>query len=88
MSEINADNTFNSQNEIYTIADVNTRLEESLQKLKDAAYVARKVWEQDDDALKFDLDDLSDVEDALQAIINTSEEIDGEIDEDIDDEEE
>lgn len=80
MSEINADSTPNPQDEVYTIADVNARLEESLQKLKDAAYVARKVWEQDDDALKFDLDDLSDVEDALQAIINTSEGIDKEID--------
>mgnify|MGYP000006549755 CR=1 FL=1 len=55
------------------IEDVNRHLENALNELREGAYLARKLWEQDEDALNFDLDDLSDVEKDLQAIVNASE---------------
>ncbi len=60
----------------YTVDDVNSALEECQKSLHEAVYIARKVWEADSDALNFDVDDLVQVESALQEICNLSSGID------------
>ena len=42
----------------YTVDDVKTALEESQKALHEAVFIARRVWEQDSAALRFDIDDL------------------------------
>ena len=42
----------------YTADDLKTALEESERSLHEAVFIARKVWEKDSDAVKFDIDDL------------------------------
>ena len=42
----------------YTVDDVKTALEESQKALHEAVFIARNVWEQDSEALRFDIDDL------------------------------
>ena len=51
--------------------DLKTALEESERSLHDAVFIARQVWEKDCDAVKFDIDDLVQIESALQEIWNT-----------------
>ena len=38
--------------------------------MHEAVFIARKVWESDSDALLFDIDDLVEIESALQEICN------------------
>ena len=54
----------------YTADDLKTALEESERSLHEAVFIARKVWELDSDAIKFDIDDLVQIESALQEICN------------------
>lgn len=56
----------------YTADDLKTALEESERSLHEAVFIARKVWEQDSDAVRFDIDDLVQIESALQEICNIS----------------
>lgn len=53
-----------------------TALEESERSLHDAVFIARQVWEKDCDAVKFDIDDLVQIESALQEICNITAGID------------
>ena len=64
----------------YTADDLKTALEESERSLHEAVFIARKVWEKDSDAVKFDIDDLVQIESALQEICNISAGIDSEDD--------
>ena len=50
--------------------------EESERSLHDAVFIARQVWEKDCDAVKFDIDDLVQIESALQEICNITAGID------------
>lgn len=54
----------------YTADDLRTALEESERSLHEAVFIARRVWERDSDAVKFDIDDLVQIESALQEICN------------------
>lgn len=54
----------------YTVDDLKTALEESERSLHEAVFIARKVWERDSDAVNFDIDDLVQIESALQEICN------------------
>lgn len=54
----------------YTADDLRTALEESERSLHEAVFIARRVWEQDSEAVKFDIDDLVQIESALQEICN------------------
>ena len=56
----------------YTMDDVKTALEESQKALHEAVFIARRVWEQDSEALRFDIDDLVQIESALEEICNLS----------------
>lgn len=49
----------------YTVDDLKTALEESERSLHDAVFIARQVWEKDCDAVKFDIDDLVQIESAF-----------------------
>lgn len=60
----------------YTVNDVKTALETSAVAIHEAVYIARQVWERDEDALNFDIDDLVQIESALQEICNLSSGID------------
>ena len=60
----------------YTVDDLKTALEESERSLHDAVFIARQVWEKDCDAVKFDIDDLVQIESALQEICNITAGID------------
>ena len=60
----------------YTADDLKTALEESERSLHEAVFIARKVWEKDSDAVKFDIDDLVQIEPALQEICNITARID------------
>ena len=60
----------------YTADDLKTALEESERSLHEAVFIARKVWEKDSDAVKFDIDDLVQIESALQEICNITAGID------------
>ncbi len=62
--------------ERYTVDDVKSALENSQKSLHEAVYIARKVWESDSDALNFDVDDLVQIESALQEICDLSSGID------------
>ncbi|WP_018667189.1 hypothetical protein [Bacteroides gallinarum] len=59
-----------TQDAEYTADDLKTALEESEQSLHEAVFIARRVWERDSDAIKFDIDDLVEIESALQEICN------------------
>ena len=54
----------------HTFDDVKTALEASAIALHEAVYIAREVWEKDADAFNFDIDDLVQIESALQEICN------------------
>lgn len=56
--------------EEHTIDDVRTALETSATALHEAVFIAREVWAKDADALNFDIDDLVQIESALQEICN------------------
>ena len=60
----------------YTVDDLKTALEESERLLHDAVFIARQVGEKDCDAVKFDIDDLVQIESALQEICNITAGID------------
>ena len=60
----------------YTVDDLKTALEESERSLHDAVFIARQVWEKDCDAVKFDIDDLVQIESALQEICDITAGID------------
>lgn len=60
----------------YTADDLKTALEESERSLHEAVFIARKVWEKDSDAIQFDIDDLVQIESALQEICNITAGID------------
>lgn len=60
----------------YTVDDLKTALEESERSLHDAVFIARQVCEKDCDAVKFDIDDLVQIESALQEICNITAGID------------
>ena len=60
----------------YTADDLKTALEESERSLHEAVFIARKVWEKDSDAVKFDIDDLVQIESAVQEICNITTGID------------
>lgn len=66
-----------AQDAEYTADDLKSALEESERSLHEAVFIARKVWEQDRDAVKFDIDDLVQIESALQEICNITAGIDG-----------
>lgn len=61
---------------VHTIDDVKTALETSATTLHEAVFIAREVWESDADALNFDIDDLVQIESALQEICNLAAGID------------
>ena len=65
----------------YTVNDLKTALEDSERSLHEAVFIARKVWERDSDAVRFDIDDLVQIESALQDICNITAGIDSEDDE-------
>lgn len=54
----------------YTPDDLKAALEESERSLHEAVFIARQVWERDSDAIQFDIDDLVQIESALQEICN------------------
>ena len=54
----------------HTIDDVKMALEASATAIHEAIHIAREVWESDDDAICFDIDDLVQIESALQEICN------------------
>ncbi len=54
----------------YTVHDLKTALAKSERSLHEAVFIARNVWERDSDAVKFDIDDLVQIESALQEICN------------------
>ena len=54
----------------HTIDDVKTAMEASAIAIHEAIHIAREVWEKDADALNFDIDDLVQIETALQEICN------------------
>lgn len=54
----------------YTVDDLKTALAESERSLHEAVFIARNVWERDSDAVNFDIDDLVQIESALQEICN------------------
>ena len=54
----------------HTIDDVKTALEASATAIHEAIHIAREVWEKDADALHFEIDDLVQIETALQEICN------------------
>lgn len=54
----------------YTVDSLETALEESERTLHEAVFIARKVWERDSEAIPFDIDDLVQIESALQEICN------------------
>ena len=60
----------------YTADDLKTALEESERSLHEAVFIARKVWEKDSDAVKFDIDELVQIESELQEICNITAGID------------
>lgn len=60
----------------HTIDDVKTALEASATAIHEAINIAREVWESDADTICFDIDDLVQIESALQEICNVSAGID------------
>lgn len=70
-----------AQDAEYTVDKLKTALEDSRRSLHDAVFIARKVWEQDSDAVRFDIDDLVEIESALQEICNITAGIGNEEDE-------
>lgn len=54
----------------HTIDDMKTALEASATAIHEAIHIAREVWESDADAICFDIDDLVQIESALQEICN------------------
>lgn len=56
----------------YTVDDVKTVLEESQKAQHVAVFIVRRVWEQDSEALRLDIDDLVQIESALEEICNLS----------------
>ena len=54
----------------HTFDDVKTALEASATAIHEAIHIAREVWEKDADAICFDIDDLVQIESALQEICN------------------
>jgi len=65
----------------YTPDDLKAALEESERSLHEAVFIARQVWERDSDAIQFDIDDLVQIESALQEICNITSGIRSEDDE-------
>ena len=52
----------------YSADDVKAALETSEKALHEAVFIAREVWETDAEALPFEIDDLVEIESALQEI--------------------
>lgn len=52
----------------HTADDVRNALEASVKSMHEAVYIAREVWESDAEACPFDIDDLVQIESALEEI--------------------
>ena len=70
MSERNSAAGMPAVKRVHTVDDVKTALEASATAIHEAIHIAREVWESDADAICFDIDDLVQIESALQEICN------------------
>lgn len=56
----------------FTVKTLNIKLDRSLTELREATYMARRIWEHDKEALRFDWNDLVQIENALAEICKLS----------------
>lgn len=56
----------------FTTQNLNNKLDRSLSELRKATYIARHIWEHDKEALRFDWNDLVQIENALTEICKLS----------------
>lgn len=56
----------------FTTQTLNNKLDQSLSELRKATYIARHIWEHDKEALRFDWNDLVQIENALAEICKLS----------------